>query len=138
VGSSRVASLGPGLHVVGLHPLFGVGYGSRVSTGPVQNSFIVDDQWLGTAMETGVIGVAIWVWFFVRFTRKIGGAARRDHGDRGFLFTALTASVVSFAVGMLTFDAFSFIQVTFVLFFLVALGCVTYDLPHRARLAAAR
>ena len=138
VGSSRVASLGPGLHVVGLHPLFGVGYGSRVSTGPVQNSFIVDDQWLGTAMETGVIGVAIWVWFFVRFTRKIGGAARRDQGDRGFLFTALTASVVSFAVGMLTFDAFSFIQVTFVLFFLVALGCVTYDLAPRGRLAAAR
>jgi len=33
--------------------------------------------------------------------------------------------VTAFAVGMLTYDAFSFIQVTFVLFVLLALGAVT-------------
>jgi O-antigen ligase len=134
VGSSRVASLGPGLHVVGLHPLLGVGYGSRISTSEDAvppagvNSFIVDDQWLATAMETGIFGFLVWVWFFAVFIRRMGRSARRERGDYGWLYTALTASSFSFAVGMLTFDAFSFIQATFVLFLLIAVGCIATNI----------
>ncbi len=69
VGSSRTASFGPGMHEVGLRPLLGGGYGSRIPTGPNANSFIVDDQWLSTAMETGIAGVAVWLWVFARFIR---------------------------------------------------------------------
>jgi len=125
VGSSRVASLGPGLQVVNLHPVLGVGYGTRIPQGqPGANSFIVDDQWLSTAMETGALGVLAWVWLLTRFLRRIFRASRRAHGDEALLFTAIGASVVAYAVGMLTYDAFSFIQVTIVFFILLALGCV--------------
>ena len=41
---------------------------------------------------------------------------------RGLLLASLAASVAAYGVGMLTFDAFSFIQVTFLLFILVGLG----------------
>jgi hypothetical protein len=125
IGSSRVASFGPGLHEVGLRPLLGLGYGSRIPSGVEQageGNFITDDQWLATGMETGLVGVAAWVWLFTRFLRKMFRAARRDTSDRGWLYTALAASGSAFAVGMATYDAFSFIQATFVLFILFALG----------------
>jgi hypothetical protein len=58
----------------------------------------------------------------------MGRSARRERGDYGWLYTALTASSFSFAVGMLTFDAFSFIQATFVLFLLIAVGCIATNI----------
>jgi O-antigen ligase/polysaccharide polymerase Wzy-like membrane protein len=122
VGSGRIASLGPGLHVVGQDPFVGQGYGTRVVDGLHPNSFIVDDQWLSTAMETGLFGVAAWVWLFGRYIRRLGRAARRNFDDDGWLLTGLMASTLAYAVGMFTFDAFSFIQVTFVLFIFLALG----------------
>jgi hypothetical protein len=129
VGSSRIASLGPGLHVVGLHPLYGVGYGSRILQDEAgANSFIVDDQWLSTGMETGILGVAAWLWLFVRFLRPTYRAARADRDADGWLYVGIAASVTAFAVGMLTFDALSFIQTTFMLFFLLGLGCVALSL----------
>lgn len=129
VGSSRIASLGPGLHVVGLHPLYGVGYGSRILQDEAgANSFIVDDQWLSTGMETGILGVAAWLWLFVRFLRPMYHAARADRDADGWLYVGIAASVTAFAVGMLTFDALSFIQTTFMLFFLLGLGCVALSL----------
>ena len=123
VGSSRTASFGPGIHQVALRPLLGGGYGSRVPTGPEQNSFIVDDQWLSTGMETGLLGVVAWVWVFVRFLRKMFRAARRDVGPRGWFFVASAASAAGFGIGMATYDSFSFIQATLVFFILLALGC---------------
>ena len=123
VGSSRTASFGPGMHEVGLRPLLGGGYGSRIPTGPSANSFIVDDQWLSTAMETGIAGVAVWLWVFARFIRLMFRAARRDRTPRGWLFVGAAATATGFAVGMATYDSFSFIQATLVLFILLAIGC---------------
>jgi polysaccharide biosynthesis protein PslJ len=123
VGSSRTASFGPGFEQVKLRPLLGGGYGTRIPTGPKANSFIVDDQWLSTAMELGVAGVFAWAWLFVRFIRKMFRAARRDRTDRGWFFVGLAATSAGFAVGMATYDSFSFIQATLVLFILLAVGC---------------
>jgi polysaccharide biosynthesis protein PslJ len=129
VGSSRIASLGPGLHQIGLRPLVGAGYGSRILQDQANaNSFIVDDQWLSTGMDTGILGVGAWLWLFIRFLRPTYRAARRDRGADGWLYAGIAASITSFAVGMLTFDAFSFIQTTFVLFFLLGLGSVALSL----------
>ena len=50
---------------------------------------------------------------------RSGGSPRRRRrrtGPDSWLATALAASIISFAVGMLTFDAFAFIQVTFFAF----------------------
>jgi hypothetical protein len=122
VGSSRGASFGPGVDVVEQHPLLGVGYGTRIVQGPEKNSFIVDDQWLATAMETGLIGLAVLVWLFMRSARVLGRGARSREDDDGWLLAALAASIVAYAVGMATYDAMSFIQVTMAMFLLLALG----------------
>ena len=120
----RVSSerIGPQLDIIRQQPAFGQGYGTRVTSGPDQNSRVLDNQWLATAVETGLVGVVAWAWLLFRFVRKAGGAAKKDLSDRGWLLTALTSSVVAFAVGMLTFDAFAFIQQLFIFFVLLAIG----------------
>ena len=128
VGSGRLASFWPGVHVVARHPILGLGYGTRiVGNDPHANSFIVDDGWLSTAMEAGLAAVLAWLWIFFRFVRRVGLGARRDSSPRGRLLGAFTASTASFAIGMATYDALSFLQVTFVLFILLALGSATLN-----------
>ena len=120
----RISSrrLDPQFDIIKAQPAFGQGYGTRVTAGENQNARILDNQWLGTTVETGLVGAFAWLWLFVRFVRRAGSAARTDLSARGMLLTALASSAVAFAVGMLTFDAFSFIQAGFILFVLLALG----------------
>jgi O-antigen ligase len=134
-GSGRVADLGPALSEAWKRPFLGQGYGTRVTTGPRANSMILDNGWLGMLLETGAIGVAAWIWLIVRFVRELMRAAKADLTERGWLYAGFAASVASFSVGMFTYDAFSFIQVTFVLFVLLALGSAA--LRARPRLAVA-
>lgn len=124
-GRISAKRLGPQFDIVKAQPLFGQGYGTRVTAGPDANARILDNQWLATAVETGLAGVVAWVWIFLRFLRRAGGAAKGDTSARGWLLTALSGSAAAFSVGMLTFDAFSFIQVTFIMFVLLALGAST-------------
>ena len=126
-GSGRLADLGPALERWTHHPLLGEGYGSiivNIHAGGIDAN-IFDNQWLGTLLATGIVGFAGWAWFFARAIRRFGREARRDPSERGWLLTAITAGIAAYAVGMLTFDAFSFIQVTFLMFLLVGLGSVT-------------
>ena len=133
-GSGRLADLGPALDLWSRQPLLGQGYGTNVvnpDAGGVEAN-IFDDQWLGTLLATGVLGFVGWLWFFGRALRRFGREARRDRTDRGWLLTAITAGIAAYAVGMVTYDAFAFIQVTFLMFFLVGLGAVVVaaDLPR--------
>ena len=122
--------LNPQFAIIKANPAFGKGYGTRITEATVrQNAQVLDDQWLGTAVETGLVGVAAWVWLFFRFIRRAGKEAKRDLSARGWLLTSLAASVAAFAVGMATYDAFSFIQVTLVVFILIALGACTLATP---------
>ena len=121
-GSGRIADIRPSLSEFAQRPVLGEGLGTRVVDTATPNARILDDQWLSTLLETGAVGAFAWLWLYARFCRRLGREARADPGDRGLLLTALLASVISFAVGMLLFDAFSFVQVTFVLFILLALG----------------
>jgi polysaccharide biosynthesis protein PslJ len=123
-GSGRLADLGPALQLWTRQPLVGQGYGTQVVdlSKPGIESNILDNQWLGTLLATGIVGAFGWLWFFVRAIRRFGAEARRDDSERGWLLTAITACVAAYAVGMLTFDAFAFIQVTFLMFILVGLG----------------
>jgi hypothetical protein len=133
VGSGRLATLGPALHAeFEPNPIVGEGFGTRVTTPdanvPVPNSPILDDGWLGILLETGVLGALAFCWIFVRFARKVGGAARQDPSARGWFLAAVTASVLAYGVSMFLYDAMSFIQVTFLFFILVGLGSVAYRL----------
>jgi O-antigen ligase len=125
IGSGRLADLGPAIDEWKAQPLFGQGFGTRViypTGGFGTRSNILDDQWLGTLLETGALGAFGWLWFFVRAVRRFGAEAKRDDSDRGWLLASLAAGVAAYGVGMLTYDAFSFIQVTFLLFIFAGLG----------------
>jgi hypothetical protein len=121
-GRASSTRLKPQFQIIEQQPAFGQGYGTRVTDGPDQNARVLDDQWLGTAVETGLVGVFAWVWLFARFIRRARRESRTDTSDRGWLLTALAASVAAFAVGMLTHDSFAFIQEFIMLFVLLALG----------------
>lgn len=129
-GGGRLADIAPSLAEWWERPLVGQGFGTRVttydaSTGQLSNAIILDNQWLGTLLETGLVGAAALAWLIVRFLRKMLSEARRDHSSRGWLLGALSASVAGLAVGMFVFDALSFIQVAFLFFILMGLGVVT-------------
>lgn len=122
-GSGRIADLGPGLTEWSHKPLVGEGFATRIAdrADPKVNAPILDDQWLNLLLETGLVGTVALLWLFVRVTRRMNALARAP-GERSWLGAALAAGICSFAVGMLTFDAFSFIQVTLLLFVLIGIA----------------
>jgi polysaccharide biosynthesis protein PslJ len=131
--AGRIDDLGASLEEFAVRPLFGYGYGTRIVTGPDANARILDNQWLATLLETGLVGLLGWVWLFGQFVLRSGRRARTDNGRSGWLLAAITASVTAYVVGMLTFDAFSFIQVTFILFLLLGLGAVLLQSTRTGR-----
>jgi hypothetical protein len=120
--SGRVADIGPTLDEVAGKPFLGHGYGTRVTTGEDNNACILDDQWLGNLVDVGVGGTLAWLFLFVAVVRRLGRRAKHDPSPTGWLLVGVTASVTAYGVGMLTFDALGFIQVTFFLFIILGLG----------------
>jgi hypothetical protein len=117
--------------------LIGQGYGTRVvDIGPKLNAIVLDDGWLDILLETGFFGTCVWIWLFSRFCRRMGRSAKGDDSPRGWLLTAVTASVAAYAFGMLTYDAMSFIQVTLIMFIMLGLGAATLMMPDGASLRA--
>ena len=116
---------------------FGEGYGTRVvgrtstkaetETEAAQatasdNAQVLDDQWLGNLLDTGLVGVAAWVWLFARVIRKLSARARSERDTKeGWLPVALAAAIACYAVTMFFYDAWGFMQGTIVLWLL--LGC---------------
>jgi polysaccharide biosynthesis protein PslJ len=123
-GSGRIADLGPGLHEAKQHLLLGEGFGTRLTDRGEEkvNAPILDDQWLGTLLETGLLGIAAWVWLFARFYRRMLNAARDDDTARAWLLAGLGASILAFGISLGTYDTLSFIQVTILAFFQVGFG----------------
>lgn len=131
-GAGRVADLSPALNELSRNPLVGQGYGTRITDRERANADILDNQWLKTLLEIGVLGFVGWFWFIVAVIRRLGRAAKEDQSAEGWLYVALAASVSAYAVGMITYDAFSFIQVTFLLFIVLALSaCALLAAPAR-------
>lgn len=123
-GTGRLQDVGPSLTEWGRTPLFGQGFGTRLPSedDSVVNARILDDEWLGTLLEVGAVGFLAFLWLYVRAVRRLARRAREDTGSYGWLLTGLAAAITAFAVGMLTYDAFSFIQVTVLSFVLLGLG----------------
>jgi hypothetical protein len=132
-GSGRLADLGPGLRDWSRTPVLGQGFGTRITdrNDPFYNAPILDDEWLGTLLETGAAGFLAILWLFVRAIRRLATASRSEPSERSWLLAGLAAAIYAFAIGMGTYDAFSFIQVTFLLFIL--LGVAAAELRLRPR-----
>jgi O-antigen ligase len=122
-GSGRLTDIGPSLSEWSNKPLLGEGFGTRETTGPNANARLLDDQWLGTLLETGYFGFLAWTWLFVRSIRRLTRAASAE-GDSadGWLLTGFAASLAAFAVTMWFYDTFSFIQNVFICFILLGLS----------------
>lgn len=138
VGSGRVATLMPVLRAEFYpNPLLGEGFGTRISGNNGEsvpsNGPILDDEWAGVLVETGIVGVFALGWIIVRAVRMLARMSRLRPGPDGWLDVALAAGIASFGVGMFTFDAFSFIQVAFLFFFFLGLVGVLYNDASRGR-----
>ena len=120
--SGRIADIGPTLAEVSSRPFLGHGFGTRIVTGPDANGCVLDNQWLGSLFDIGVFGAAAWLVLFVAVLRRFGPLARSDTSADGWLLAAVVAASTAYGVGMLTYDAHGFIQVTLLLFILLALG----------------
>jgi hypothetical protein len=142
--AGRAADLGPALDRWAAKPFLGSGFGTTVAdpSAPKESEKqILDNQWLGSLLEIGALGVLALLWLYVRSVRRLTRLAKGASGADAWLATALAAAIISFAAGMLTFDAFAFIQVTFLTFVLLALSSVAVRaMPRTAgsqRLSAA-
>lgn len=127
VGSGRLATLGPALNTeFKPHPILGEGFATRITTRetnfPTPNGPILDDGWLGVLLETGTVGALALFWMFARAIKRTGKAAKVDMSPRGWFLAAACSSIAAYAVGMFTYDAFSFIQSTFLLFIVLGLA----------------
>jgi hypothetical protein len=120
--NGRIADLSPSLAEWSQKPLVGQGFGTRVPAGPLKNARILDNQWLKTLLETGVVGAFALAWLYIRLIKRAGGQGKREDSDRGWLLCSLAASLTAFVVGLYFYDAFSFIQVTFLSFILLGIG----------------
>ncbi|MGH2824291.1 MAG: O-antigen ligase family protein, partial [Thermoleophilaceae bacterium] len=134
-GTGRIADLGPTLAQWSHNPFLGQGFGTRVlaselgtgGVGNVDGEQILDNQWLGWLLDVGAVGVLGLLWLFCRSIRRLAQRARSDTGPDGWLATSLAASLASFAIGMFTFDAFAFIQVTFFAFIVLGFAAVAMN-----------
>jgi polysaccharide biosynthesis protein PslJ len=131
--AGRVADLGPTFAEISQKPLLGYGYGTRIVSGPGSNACILDNQWLAHLVEVGMFGFLAWLLLFIGVIRKLGRAAKLDRSPDGWLLVATTASVASYAVGMLTLDALTFVQVTFLLFIILGIGAAMAAISARPR-----
>jgi polysaccharide biosynthesis protein PslJ len=123
-GSGRLADVGPALQRWSERPTLGEGYGAqRVDlSAKGTDANIFDDQWLGTLVSSGIVGFFGWLWLFFRAVRRFGKEAKKDLSERGWLLASIAAGIAAYAIGMLTYDAFAFIQVTFLMFIFLGIG----------------
>lgn len=142
-GAGRLADLEPAMAQVAVHPFFGTGVGSRIVVGDERNAFILDNQFLGTLMEAGAVGVlglvALVVIPAVMLLRFAFTTARTEP-RYAFLAFALSVSSAGYIAALFFYDAFGFYQTVFVFFFLLAVGAwlLTASPPALAAAAARR
>ena len=142
---------------MGYNPLFGEGFGTRVTgktsltqksggidysvngqsapvSGSQDNAGILDDQWLGNLLETGVVGVIAWMWLFGRAIKRLGARAKLERDTpEGWLPVAMAAALAGFVTSMWFYDAFSFTQGDFLVHLLIGFTAALLLLPAATR-----
>lgn len=133
-GAGRLADLGPAMTIVADNPFFGTGFGSRIAVGDNANSFILDNQWLGTLMDLGIVGtIALVILLLTPVVRLLLFAFRDAVEPRhAYLAFAVTVSVAGYIAAMFFYDAFAFYQTFFILGMWLAVGAwLLTEAPRR-------
>jgi polysaccharide biosynthesis protein PslJ len=133
-GQGRLADLGPAAAEFITSPFVGTGPGSRIVVGDAANSYILDNQVLGTLLEAGIvglIGLAILMLAppLILLSRSLRTAVEPRYALLGF---AVAISMAGYVAAMFFYDAFSFIQTLMLLMVLFAIGGWLLD-THLAR-----
>jgi hypothetical protein len=125
-GSGRLADLGPSLEEAGRNLFFGTGAGSRIVNGPGTNARILDNQYLTTLLESGIVGLLAMaaLLFGPAFLMVRRFRDPRLAGPERDLALALACVFTSYAVGSFFFDSFSFLQT--LMLFLILLGVASW------------
>jgi hypothetical protein len=129
--AGRIADLGPSFEEFQRKPLLGYAPGTRIVIGERANARLLDNQWLGSLLDLGLVGVIALIWLFARFIGRIARASASAASHDAVLLAALAASVFAYAVGMFLYDSFAFVQVTLVFFMVLAVGCSLALAPGR-------
>jgi hypothetical protein len=134
LAGGRIRQLKPMVAEASRHPLFGEGLGTRI-TGfdvPQRNAPILDNQWLNNLLDVGYLGFGLWVWLFVSSVRRLFRRSRTlDEADPDiWLYDGLGAAIFAFAIGMFTFDAFSFTQIFFIFWIVLGLSAALLAVPE--------
>jgi hypothetical protein len=131
LAGGRIADLAPSIDEFKQKPLVGYGVGTRITLGERANARLLDNQWLGTLLDLGIVGVVALAWLFLRFVSRLARASLGADREDAVLVAALASSVFAYAIGMFAYDALAFTQVTLVLFVLLACGCSLALAPDR-------
>ncbi len=133
-GAGRLADLEPAMREVGRLPFFGSGFGSRIVIGDEANAFILDNQFLGTLMETGALGVVGLAVFLLVPPIMLLRFAFTQAAERRHAALALTLAVAmsGYIAAIFFYDAFGFFQTFFILCMLLAAGAwLLTEAPRR-------
>lgn len=123
-GQGRLADLEPAFREVALDPFFGTGPGSRIVIGEDANAYILDNQVLGSLLETGVVGLAgLALLMLVPPVWMVRAAFDQRLEPRiAHMAFALAVAMTGYVAAMFFYDAFSFMQTFLILCVLWAVG----------------
>ncbi|MBF4461274.1 MULTISPECIES: O-antigen ligase family protein [unclassified Rathayibacter] len=134
-GAGRLADLEPAMAIVREHPFFGTGVGSRIVVGVDRNAFILDNQWLGTLMDAGAVGViGLTVLFLVPIVMLLRYSFKRTSTPQyASLAFALAVLLVGYTIAAYFYDAFGFYQAFMLFWIFLAVGAwVLTEAPRKA------
>ncbi len=128
---SRAKAFSLSWDFISAHPWLGHGF----STFLPQSYFFIDDQYLTTLIETGVIGLAalsalfVVAWVIVRRARRLSPGAEGRH-----LAQCLAATVLAAAISISDYDAFGFPMASGLTFMMLGSCGAYWRLAHRYKL----
>ncbi|QHC60120.1 O-antigen ligase family protein [Rathayibacter sp. VKM Ac-2760] len=126
-GAGRLADLEPAMAIVREHPFFGTGVGSRIVVGDGKNSFILDNQWLGTLLDAGAVGIiGLAVLFLVPIVMLLRYSFKSTTTEQyGALAFAIAILLLGYTVAAYFYDAFGFFQAFMLFWVFLAVGAWT-------------
>ncbi len=105
-------------------PVLGLGYASRDIVGKPDQFRILDNQYLGQLLETGVLGLLAYMGMVIAAMVVAHRAIRSGDPTRGSPALAATAACAAYGISSALFDAMSFRQAPYMFVVVAAMATV--------------